>query len=595
MGGRKKGRGSKRSGLRQSSSHKAKKESLHIPVETGAIIKPRGNRITIALCYPNSYAVAMGNLGFHQVYHLFNEYDDVACERAVLSPDGGRPLTIESGRSLRDFEIIAFSISYETDVPNMAVMLHRAGVPLYPDQRERENAPLVLAGGVVAFMNPEPLAPLVDVIVVGEAEVLIPDLLEAYRKERREHRVDLLAAMARVQGIYVPSLYDIKYAPEGLIESRSPLTADAPRTVTRRFSPDLSVDPACTRVFTDRAEFCDMALIEMSRGCVHGCRFCAGAYIYRPPRWTPMDSMEKVLSKILKERNKAGLIAASATDHPSFNQLRSWIREQGKLHSVASLRLDQVTPELLSDIKACGHKTLTVAPEAGTERMRLIINKPVTDKKIESAMEMVGASGIPRLKLYFQVGLPFETSEDIKAIPELVVMIKKALAVGAGKKWGGAISISINPFVPKPGTPFQWHCMFPLNDLRKKLDFLRRSLKKLGGVNVSGTSTREAMLQGVIGRGDRRTGLAIIEGTMSGESPMASLRAKSSGLPPPGWYLHREREMDEIMPWDFIDHGVSKSVLWGEYQKAEKGKTTPPCRPGRCKLCDACDEFVLVS
>ena len=556
--------------------------------EIGVIRKPHHGRIRIALCYPNAYELAMGNLGFHQAYHLFNLEDDVACERAMLD-SRGRPLTIESGLPLREFEIIAFSISYEADLMNLAMMLHQSGVPLSPEKRRQKNSPLVLVGGVMAFLNPEPLAPFADVIAVGEGEAIIPPLLSAYRAARERARPELLAALARAPGVYIPSFYDVSYNGDGTIALRRALHPDAPATIRRTIKKDLSQGPACTRVFSEAAEFGDMALVELGRGCVQACRFCAAAYIYRPPRWTGAQAVEAALEKGFELRSRAGLVAASVTDHPEFARIRSWVRAQGRTHSLASLRLDQITSEILADIKDCGLRTITLAPETGAERLRRVIGKPFTDRMIARAMEMIGESGLGRVKLYFQVGLPTETREDVEAMVPLIAMMRAFLAKGAGtRKWPGKLQISINPFVPKPGTPFQWRPMQEKAALKEKLALLQRALKKIGGVSVSGTPVREALFQGMIARGDRRTGRVMAEAVTGNDVLSRHFRAGTGLAPPAAWYLHRERARDEILPWDFIGHGVSKQYLWDDAVKAEEEQPSPPCRPGKCARCDAC-------
>jgi len=312
------------------------------PKETGVIKKTRGDRTAVALVYPNSYELAMGNLGFHQVYHLMNMRDDVVCERAVWTPESAVPRTIESDSPLSDFEILAFSVSYEIDAANMIALIKKLGIPPTAKGRAAENAPLVMAGGVMCFMNPEPIAPFCDAIAIGEAEAIIPAMFDTYRKFRSSERDKLLDGLSSVPGVYVPSLYRMDYGSDLGIEARSPINGGPPK-VHRMVCDNLGEDPARTRVFTEKAEFSDMALIELSRGCTHACRFCAGAFVYRPPRWTPVEAAESALSERLQHREKAGLVAASATDHPWFNRIRSHVKEMGKAHSVASLRLDQAT------------------------------------------------------------------------------------------------------------------------------------------------------------------------------------------------------------------------------------------------------------
>ena len=562
------------------------KAARHTPLEKGAVHKSHGGKIAAALCYPNTYSVAMGNLGFHQVYHLFNSFSDVVCERAVW--EGETPHTIESGLPLQDFEIIAFSISYEPDVINMARMLVKAGIPLSADERGRRNSPIILAGGVMAFLNPEPPAPFADVVAVGEAEVLLAPFLEAYREFRTADRQELFSGLCHVPGIYVPSLYEVSYNEEGTIHQMT-AKADAPPVVERRFLPRLGEDMARTRVFTESAEFSDMVLVELGRGCVNSCRFCAAAYIYRPPRFAPADKIKEVLQSSCDLRSKAGLVSASATDHPEFLNIREAVRQNNMSHSVASLRLEGVTPDLLAEMKEHGHKTITLAPEAPTERLRRSINKPIKDSEILATMHMIGASGIPRLKLYLQAGLPSETEEDVDAAGPFLERILEALAEGSNKKsWPGRLAVSVNPFVPKPATPFQWHPMAGRSVLQERTARLKRAAMHLGRVSFSGTSVREACLQAVIARGDRRTAQIIAKCAEQDTSAAGPLQRGGEGTPPGRFYSHRQREFAETLGWDHIDHGVKKKLLWKEYENALKEKTTPKCRPGRCELCDAC-------
>jgi len=556
------------------------------PLEPGAVRKPWADRVAVALVYPNTYRVAMGSLAFHQVYHLINLRDEFVCERVTL-PDTGAPRSVESGRPLTDFEIIAVSISYEEDALNLARMLLAAGVPLTAAERDRRNSPLVLAGGVIAFLNPEPIAPFCDLVAVGEAEAILPGLLDGYLERRHSPREELLPALARLPGVYVPSLYKIDYADDGAIAGRRPL-ATAPERVAHLIAPPQR-EPACSHIYGGvAAEFGDLMLIELGRGCPHGCRFCAGSYLYRPPRWTPAEAVAAALAGRPAGLHRAGLMAATVTAHPEFDRIRAELARIDMPYSLASLRLDEVTPDLLAEMVGGGAKSVTLAPEAGSERLRRIINKDLSDEQVEAAMAAIGAAGIRRVKLYFQVGLPGETAEDIEACTFLLRRIQIALARGAaGRNWLPQVTVSANPFVPKPATPFQWAAMADATTLRDRLAALKKAAGR-AGMTFGGSPISASLFQAWVSRGDRRTAAALALAAGQGLDGRRVMRLAVPGLPPPDWYLHRERPRDEVLAWDFITHGCDKDYLWIEGERAAAGKLTPSCRPGECKRCAAC-------
>jgi radical SAM superfamily enzyme YgiQ (UPF0313 family) len=287
-------------------------------------------------------------------------------------------------------------------------------------------------------------------------------------------------------------------------------------------------------------------------------------------------------------------VSSSATDHPHFHDIRAWIHQQGKTHSVASLRCDHITPQLLADIRASGHRTLTLAPETGTMRLRHVINKPISDLHIISTAEMIGEAGFRTLKLYFQVGLPEETDEDVVTVSTLVGTIQESLRRGAGSRgWNGVLTVAVNPFVPKPATPFQWEAMNHPDVIKNKLNNIQKQLAGRRGVTFSSTSLRETVLQAAIARGDRRIGEIIGASVGEGKNPLTRLKKGGPGIPALSWFLHRPRPREEPLPWDFIDHGVSKDLLWEERLRAQSGHPTPPCRPGKCQRCEACQSAFI--
>lgn len=556
------------------------------PLEPGAVKKSWADRVPVALLYPNSYRVAMASLGYHQVYHLINAREEFVCERVVL-PESGPPRSIESGKPLTDFEIIAVSISYEEDALNLARMLLAGRVPLDIDARDDYDSPLIVAGGVIAFLNPEPIAAFCDAVAVGEAEVILPGILDRCLDLRDRPRDEILCGLTGVAGVYVPSLYEVGYGDDGGIERRVALSPAAPEAVAHLVAPDLS-GPARTRIKCDAAEFGDLMLVELGRGCPHGCRFCAGSFLYRPPRWTPAEAVAAALAERPPGLDRAGLLAAAVTGHPEFQNIREGLAADGLPYSLASLRLDEVTADLLDELVGGGAKSVTLAPEAGSERLRRIINKDLSDEQIEDAMAAIGAAGIRRVKLYFQVGLPTETAADLEACGSLLKKMQAALARGApGRNWLPQVTVSANPFVPKPATPFQWEAMARPEELRERLGALKQAAGK-AGMAFGGSSVPEALFQAWVSRGDRRVGAALAKAVDESLDGRRALKLKMSGLPPADWYLHRERDRAEVFPWDFITHGCDKKFLWGEREKSRSGKLTPPCRPGECKRCAAC-------
>lgn len=561
--------------------------------ESGSQIKPWGGRLTVALVFPNTYHQGMSNLGFLTVYHLLNQREDVLCERFFL-PDAealaehrktGYPLfSLESGHPLTDFDLIAFSISFENDYLNLPVMFELARLPLWRGDRG-DSYPLLLAGGVCAFLNPEPLAEIMDLFAVGEGEVMLPELVATLKAGSELTRPELLDHLAGTPGIYVPSLYECEWAADGTLQGwlRQPAV---PARVARQWVRDLDRSASRSFILTEATEFSDMALTEISRGCGRGCRFCAAGYIYLPPRERSLDVLLAQVDLGLCEREKVGLVGAAVSDYSRIAELDQAILDRGGKVSVASLRIDSLTPEEVAALKTSGHRTLALAPEAGSQRMRDTINKGLTREQIVAAVRLLGAGGILNLKLYFLVGLPGETDGDIDEMLDLLAEIR-AVWVDEGKKQGrlGTLTISVNPFTPKPFTPFQWAGMAPEKRLKGIFQRLRAAVGRMANTDIIFESARSAALQALLARGDRRVG-RLLPDLAAGMNLKAACRQQ--GLDP-DFYVTRERGADEVFPWEIIDSGVRRDFLYREYQAALAHARSRRCFDG-CVDCGVCRE-----
>ena len=581
-------------------SRKLKEKSANrLSSEKGTIIKRWGRKVTVALIYPNTYFVGMSNLGYQQVYHLLNHREDTICERVFL-PDrddmdeyrrtGTQIFSLESQRLLRDFDIIAFSIPFENDYLHALKILEMGNIPLMAAERSEEH-PLVVAGGVTTFLNPEPMADFIDLFLIGEGEELVNEFVDGYLKNNDAEKVELLSKLTKIEGIYVPSLYSVSYKPDGTIESFVQ-KGKASRKVKRRWIRDIDSAPTVSRIFTPDTEFSGMHLVEISRGCGRGCRFCTAGFIYLPPRirnpkriLDDISGQWSVASGQSTHIDKVGLVSAAVSDYPFIHSLCVPLIAMGKKVSVSSLRMDSTSDELVDALKESGHKTMTFAPEAGTERLRNVINKGISEDDILKSVEMAISRGILNAKLYFLIGLPTETDDDIEGIVKLAKRIKKEVLV-LTKEAGriGTITLSINPLIPKPWTPFQWSPMEDVKSMGNKLKYIKESLKKEGNIEVNHENPKDSYIQALLSRGDRRVG-GIIKAALESGSWNRGIRESQVDT---DFYVYRMRGKDEILPWDFIDHGIEKAYLWKEYERALKGQFTPPCNPPKCHRCGVC-------
>lgn len=556
--------------------------------ESGTIRKQWRDRLRVALIYPNHYRMAMANLGFQTVYRLLNAMDHVVCERAFLpeAEEGDRPVvSLESGRRLTDFHCIAFSLSFENDYPNVLTLLQKAALPLRSALRGT-SLPLVLAGGVAVFLNPEPLAPFFDCFLLGEAENLLKPFFDRF-DPHRDRRSILTELACRVPGVYVPAFYKAQYGVDGTLSAFTPTEA-VPDRIQRVFAADLQATVTQSTVVTTDTSFDDAFLIEVSRGCHHGCRFCAAGYLYRPPRIRPLPLLLDAMIKGAGLTRKIGLMGTAVSDLPDLKELCAQGRQQDLQLSFSSLRADALDDDLIQALKSGRLKTAAIAPETGSERMRRVINKGLTEEDILSAAEKLVAGGIPNLKLYFMVGLPTETDQDIEAIIALVKQIKhRFLRSSRGRGHMGTITVSLNSFVPKPFTPFQWTQMDDMGGLKEKIKKVKVGLKKVSNVRVHADVPRWSYLQALFSRGDRRVAQLLLQAHENNGNWPQTLKASPLNA---GFYIHRQRAVTELLPWDFIDHGIDKDFLWSEYQRAMAGKTSPPCPmdPDNCRMCGVC-------
>jgi len=517
--------------------------------EKNSVSVPKEASISVALVYPNTYEVGISNLGFQTVYRLLNQIEDVRCERAFYyqHPFEDVASTLESGRRLGEFDIVAFSVSFELDYPNIVRILLNAGIPPLAEERE-ERHPLVIAGGVVTFLNPEPLAPFLDLFLVGEGEGLIEEFIAVYKecKIKRLTRRESLRAFSQIKGVYVPSLQP----GEG---------------VRRRYLKPALLPPTFSPIISPQGHFRETFLIEVGRGCGKGCRFCAASYVYHPFR---PRTMENILQTIDRENvfdtKRVGLIGAALSDFKDLEQLCGKLTEKNYILGLSSLRINGLTERLIRSLEEGGVKTVTLAPEAGSKTLRRIIGKEFTDEQILYATELIARSQIENLKLYFMLGLPFEKSSDIRGIVDLVAKIQRIFLSGPRNR---RIKVSINAFIPKPFTPFQWCPMAEERDIAQKRDFLHQELRKLKKVSVVRKSPRLEVFQGLLSLGNRSAGLVVLDMVRSGVSWKKACKTQRVDHQR---IIHRERALSDPLPWDVLQGGVGKEKLWREFQQAKE-------------------------
>ncbi|MBI4296903.1 MAG: TIGR03960 family B12-binding radical SAM protein [Chloroflexi bacterium] len=573
--------------------------------EWNSIVKDwDATEVRIALIYPDVYEIGMSNLAIPILYDILNRDPAILAERAFTPwvdmtaalRQAGRPLfSLESRRPLKDFDILGFSLGYELTYTNVLEMLDLAGIPLLASERGEEH-PLIIAGGSET-LNPEPMADFIDLFVVGEGEEALPELLELYRTWKRgagRKKEEFLRAALSVPGVYVPRFYRVAYNPDGTLASFIPTLPEAPAQVQRRIVDPLPPPPIRPIVPYLQAVH-DRATLEVQRGCPRGCRFCQAGIIYRPLRERPMEEVLQAAEELLANTGyeELSLVSLSTGDYPGIDRLvRELTRRyrQGPLSiSLPSLRLDSFSVALAQTLPG-RRGGLTFAPEAGTGRLRQVLNKSLTDQDLTQAVETALQAGWTNLKFYFMMGLPTESEEDEAALVELARRLRRM----AGEKGHHLqLKVSLALFIPKPHTPFQWLPQLTPEEAQPRLERLRQGLRR-AGAHLSWADPRSSQLEAVLARGDRRLGRAIYRAWRKG----CVFDAWSEHLQPQKWqealaeegldptfYAHRARPLEELLPWAHIDIGVSPEFLKGEYEKALAGQETPDCRTGPCSLC----------
>ena len=552
--------------------------------EVGYVRKPHGGRLRIALAFPNTYYVGMSNLGFQTVYRLFNTLDTVVCERVFLPPkqelqaalQNRTPLrTLESQTPVGDFDVLAFSVSFEWDYTNVLTLLRLAGLPLRSAERSGSH-PLVVLGGAITFLNPEPLAPFVDVVAAGEAEVLVPALVATL--ETGGLRDDLLHRLAAQRGFYVPSFYEVEPSADGTMArhvARSGTSASVPVHKAALKLTD-AVDPPATSIFTPDTEFGSRFLIEVVRGCANSCRFCWAGYNYLPVRPFSASRILDLAAAARPYATRAGLVSIALCDHPHIEQILGRLVEMGFSLSPASLRLDDLTEPIVQLLRAGGERSITIAPETGSDRLRRVINKTVTNEQILDRTDLIFANGYENLKLYFMIGLPTETDEDLVAIRDLVLQMRDRMIRHArGRGTVGRIVASVNPLIPKPMTAYQWLPMERAAVVDQATRRLRSLMAGLDNVYCNIKSERHSYYQALLSLGDRRVARAIEIAEQNGGAWRQAVA--DAGLDA-DFYLFRDRSRDAVLPWDIIDGGMKTDFLRTEYAKALRAEWTIPPR-----------------
>jgi len=536
----------------------------------------------VALAFPNTYHVGMSNLGLQTVYKLFNADERVVCERVFLPPRQvvaefesrrQRLVTLESQTPVADFDVFAFSVSFEWDYTNVLTMLKLAGLRARASQRDRRD-PLIVIGGAVTFVNPEPLAPFADVVAAGEGELLVPALIETFAEEGSVDRERLLARLAAQRGFYIPSEYDVTYDGPGRVAAITPRPGSGAPDVVQKAAVKAAerLDPPHTGIFTPDTEFGSRLLIEVVRGCANLCRFCWAGYNYLPVRPFSTARILEIAEAARPYATRVGLVSIALCDHPDIELILRRLVEMGYGISPASLRLDDLTEPIVRLLRESGERGVTIAPETGSDRLRRVINKTVTNDQILEKAELIFRCGMQNLKLYYMIGLPTETDQDLIAIRDLTLQIREQMVRFSHDRGAlGRVVASVNPLVPKPGTTYQWLPMTEARVIDAKIALLRSAVEGIDNVYFNIKSERHSYYQGLLSLGDRRVADVIERAADNGLNWRAAVA--DTGLDADA-YLYRDRSADAFLPWQIIDGGMKTSFFRTEFEKSMRAEWT---------------------
>jgi radical SAM superfamily enzyme YgiQ (UPF0313 family) len=559
-----------------------KKYTTLLEQERGYVKKNWGTDNTVCLAYPHYYRTGMANLGFQAVYKIFNEQPSFLCERVFLPAAGDEAefatrlradfFSIENQKPIAEFDILAFSLSFENDYPHILKMLELAGIPLTACTRS-EDFPLIIGGGIAATINPEPVADFFDLFILGEAEETLPAFARIFEEARHcgLGRKDMLIKMQKsLPQAYVPGLYEVKYSADSKIKAVEAITAGLPKRI--KIHPVKDINVFCTEevISSPRTEMAEMYLTEVNRGCFRSCRFCAASFIYRPARFRSFEQITASIDRGLTKKKKIGLVGTAVSDHPELSKICEYILAKNGQAGIGSLRVDQINADIVKLIKANGIETVALAPEAGSQRLRDLLRKGINEEDIMHAAELLIENEIPNLRLYFMIGLPTEEEKDIDAIIDLAKKIQHHVRRRTGgKRIFRSITLSINQFIPKPATPLQWCALADVSIVGKKIKKIVNAFGREKQFQVIHDVPKWNYIQALLSSGDRRVGeilLAVhrLEGNWAQALKEVNVNAD--------FYVYRQKQFAEILPWDIVDLGTAKKSLIAECEKALEGK-----------------------